>query len=116
RQRQWGFGTEFVDSYMKLVVLPTGCTVNGDGVSVTHTKGPKYAEHVRDITRHKAELESASISLGIGQELAPDPTGVGTAEFNQRTRIHRSTPRQNSSRDLRAALRAAKKQNEIRSF
>lgn len=114
-QGRWGFGTDFVDSYMKLIVLKAGCTLNDDD-TVTHTRGPKYAEHVRDITRHKAELESASISLGIGQELAPDPTGVGTAEFNQRTRIHRSTPRQNSSRNLRAGLREAKKQNEIRSF
>lgn len=103
-RREWGFGTDFVDSYMKSVVLENGAN------------GPNYAEHFRDIKRHQAELEQASISLGIGQELAPDPTGVGTAEFNQRTRIHRSTPRQNSSRDLRAGLREARKQNEIRSF
>ena len=115
---QWGFGTELVDGYMNSVVPEASIKINNVDNTFTYDRGPRYNEHMSDITRYKAQLQAAPISLGIGQELAPDPYGIGTKEFNQRTRIHRRTQRQNSigSKVELAALREARTKNERRSF
>ncbi len=103
RKLQWGFETKFVDSYMNSVVKANG------------EQGVNYGRHMKDVQAHLAALQSAPISLSVGQELASDPDGVGTAEFNQRTRIHRRTKRANSVGDLKA-LQTAHQDNSRRSF
>jgi hypothetical protein len=119
----WGFETTFVDSYIESVSPKSGWVpAHYDAleklVEEYHdgTRGPNYKQHFIDVEKHRGELTSAPISLAIGQELAPDPGGIGTFEFNQRTRIHGRTKRANSVGDLKAALNEAYQDNLKRSF
>jgi hypothetical protein len=98
----WGFTSGLLDHYV---------------ASVGHrdAKGANYAAHIADITKYKAALESMPIQLEVGQELAPDPGGVDTLEFNKATGITGRTRRTNSVTG-RAALEIAETNNPKRSF
>jgi hypothetical protein len=97
-QKQTGtqrFGTAIADAYFESVVPQASVTEDN------YVEGPNYGRHMDDVARYQTQLENASISLAIGQELAPDPKGIGTLELNQRTGI-RSVDRTNKPRTQRA--------------
>jgi hypothetical protein len=119
----WGFDTAFVDSYIESVTPKRGWNpayydaynILQEGSYSQSCQGPEYKRHFDDVEKHKVQLQAAPISLAIGQELAPDPYGIGTAEMNQRTRIHARTHRSNSVGDLKG-LTQAYQNNLKRSF
>jgi len=126
RNKRWGFTTEFTDEYIESIVPKA--SVQEDKLvqqdEYKFGKGPNYRKHMSDIEIYRTQLEGTSISLGIGQELAPDPDDTGTLELNQRTRITSRTQRANSFSNLsqvegaqkRSELVQAKTQTAIRSF
>jgi Domain of unknown function (DUF4157) len=96
-----GFSTDFVDDYMETVVPQNSVTDDGTEATWTGAKGSNYDRHIEDVKKNALKLQRAPISLQIGQELAPDPGGIGTLEFNKRTGI-----RSKSKGDKRRTQRA----------